>query len=476
MSGSTGVSQPNVYGTEGMPARPTCPAPATPPSHGETAVAICGFSVASKTRGPSATATIFGSSVPLSANGPGWAEVMEALNQSGDYGTLGTPTVSTHPGGRGDAVSWVDSHQNFAFGGFGWSAGAGYLNDLWTYQPTTSAPAASTPTFGPPAGNYLSQKVTISDSTPGSVIYYTTDGSTPTTGSSLYGTAITVSSTETIKAIATAGGYANSGVATATYTITASGVATTTVLSASPAQLDLGQTLTLTATVAVASGPVPTGTVSFQSGGKSLGGGSLNGSSTVTVLLTPNVGSYSITASYSGDTEYLGSTSAAKSVNVVSPDIYTYAGDGIRGATGDGGPATNAEIDSPWGLAIDSAGNLYVTDGVNNNVRKVIAATGVMETVAGNLTQGSSGDGGPATNAELNGPFGIAVDSDGNIYIADSHNSRIRRVDASTGIITTVAGNGTRSFGGDGGPATSANWTRPPGWQLTQREISTSPT
>jgi DNA-binding beta-propeller fold protein YncE len=90
------------------------------------------------------------------------------------------------------------------------------------------------------------------------------------------------------------------------------------------------------------------------------------------------------TANHGGDAQHLGSVSAAQSVTVVSPDIYTYAGDGLRGHTGDGGRATSAEIHGPSGLAFDAAGNLYIGDGGNNDVRKVIAATGKIETVAGN--------------------------------------------------------------------------------------------
>lgn len=139
--------------------------------------------------------------------------------------------------------------------------------------------------------------------------------------------------------------------------------------------------------------------------------------------------------------------------------ISTIAGNGVSGSSGDGGPATSANISCPYGVALDSAGNIYIADTYNNLIRKVDAVTGIMSTVAGlgYYNKGFSGDGGPATSARLNNPQKVVVDSVGNIYIADTYNHRIRMVDVSTGIITTVAGNGSGAFAGDGGTATSAS-------------------
>jgi hypothetical protein len=134
--------------------------------------------------------------------------------------------------------------------------------------------------------------------------------------------------------------------------------------------------------------------------------------------------------------------------------IRTVAGNGTAGFSGDGGPATSAKLNSPWGLAIDSAGNLYVADGGNNRIREITPA-GIIATIAGNGTAGFSGDGGPATSAQLFRPDGVAVDTAGNLYIADTANARVRKVTTS-GVISTVAGNGIASSYGDGGPATSA--------------------
>jgi sugar lactone lactonase YvrE len=139
--------------------------------------------------------------------------------------------------------------------------------------------------------------------------------------------------------------------------------------------------------------------------------------------------------------------------------ITTVAGTGTEGFSGDGGPATSAELGYPNGVAVDDAGNLYIADLSNNRVRKV-DGSGTITTVAGTGAQDFSGDGGPATSAEIAGPNGVAVDDAGNVYIADTSNHRVRKVDAS-GTISTVAGTGSADFSGDGGPATSAKINSP---------------
>ncbi len=185
-------------------------------------------------------------------------------------------------------------------------------------------------------------------------------------------------------------------------------------------------------------------------------------------------------------------------VRKVTPDgiISTVAGNGAYGYSGDGGPATSAKLYMPYSVAVDTAGDLFIADFYNDRIRKVtpsgiintiamlhyptgvavdaagnsyiIAQTsgshsdvykatpaGIVSMVAGNGTQGFSGDGGPATSAQLNIPKGVAVDTAGNLFIADAGNSRLRKVTPG-GIISTVAGNGTDGYSGDGGPATSA--------------------
>src|SRR5882762_6190999 len=141
--------------------------------------------------------------------------------------------------------------------------------------------------------------------------------------------------------------------------------------------------------------------------------------------------------------------------------ITTVAGNGTPGFSGDGGPATLAELNYPYGVAVDGSGNLYIADFDNNRIR-MVNSSGVISTVAGNGIRNSSGDGGPATSAELYNPSGVALDGNGNLYIAGYFDNRIRMVNTS-GIITTVAGNGTPGFSGDGGPATSAELYYPSG-------------
>jgi hypothetical protein len=158
-------------------------------------------------------------------------------------------------------------------------------------------------------------------------------------------------------------------------------------------------------------------------------------------------------------------------VNAKTGIITTFAGNGTPGYGGDNGPALSATLNTPSGVAVDGAGNVYIADSGNNVVRKVTASTGIVTTVAGNGSPGSPtkvGDGGAATAANLNNPQGVTIDIGGNLFIADCANHRIRRVDAATGIITTVAGNGTTNpatgaggFSGDGGPATSAELNYP---------------
>jgi sugar lactone lactonase YvrE len=141
--------------------------------------------------------------------------------------------------------------------------------------------------------------------------------------------------------------------------------------------------------------------------------------------------------------------------------INLIAGNGIQGYSGDDSMATNAEMYWPYGIAVDWASNVFIADYANHRVRKVDAATGIITTIAGNGTAGFGGDNNLAVNAQLNYPKGVAVDQAGNVYIADQNNHRIRKVVATTGMITTVAGNGTGGFSGDGMPATQTQLNGP---------------
>ncbi len=144
-----------------------------------------------------------------------------------------------------------------------------------------------------------------------------------------------------------------------------------------------------------------------------------------------------------------------------SGTIYTYAGSNITGFSGDGTQATLARFNAPSGVAADSKGNIYIADNNNNRVRKV-DSSGVITTVAGSAFSGYSGDGAAATSATLNGPISVAVDGSGNLYIADQLNNVIRRVNSS-GTISTIAGTGTPGYNGDNIAAASAQLNLPAG-------------
>lgn len=149
-------------------------------------------------------------------------------------------------------------------------------------------------------------------------------------------------------------------------------------------------------------------------------------------------------------------------VDVQSGAITTVAGNGIQGFSGDGGLATAASIGSPAGLAMDGAGDLYLADVQNSVIRRVDALTHTISTIAGTpQTSGYSGDGGAATQAQLSLPRGISIENDGNLLIADTGNNSIRRLDASTGIISTIAGDGTAGYTGDGQLAGTARLSGP---------------
>jgi sugar lactone lactonase YvrE len=141
--------------------------------------------------------------------------------------------------------------------------------------------------------------------------------------------------------------------------------------------------------------------------------------------------------------------------------IRSAAGTGEPGYSGDGGPATKARLNQPFHASMDRRGNLYIADTANHCVRKVDARTGIITTMAGNGKKGYSGDGGPATQATMNEPYGVLPDREGNLFIVDRLNAVIRRVDAKSGMISTYAGTGEKGYSGDGGPAVKAAMREP---------------
>jgi sugar lactone lactonase YvrE len=150
--------------------------------------------------------------------------------------------------------------------------------------------------------------------------------------------------------------------------------------------------------------------------------------------------------------------------------ITTAVGTGEKGFAGDGGPADKALLNGPFDVCFDAAGNLYFSDTFNNRVRRVDAASGTITTVAGTGEKGFSGDGGPATGAALDEPYGVVIDRAGNLYIADRLNRRVRRIDGATGIITTLAGTGEARYSGDGGQAGAAGLAEPNGLAFSPDE------
>jgi CRISPR/Cas system CMR-associated protein Cmr3 (group 5 of RAMP superfamily) len=403
---------------------------------------------------------------------------------------------------------------------------------------------AATPSISPAGGTYTSaQTVTMTDATIGATIYYTINGGAP----AIYTGPITVSTSETISAVAAAANNSQSAAATATYTISGSTPDPLTIATVSAIAAEQTQTITITGqgfgTQAAYSGDsnfigiwdVTQGNWSAGYGSDEVGlnvtswsdkqivlggftGGYGEGTWTLKtgdVLLlevwnaptgsgpavcqmvvgagatdcaTATVPGVISTVAGNGREGSFGSNILATGAELNTPagiaadaqgnfyfaDYYnnivrkvtnfgvieTIAGNGVAGYSGDSGAATSAELSDPWGIALDASGNVYLSDLGNCRIRKVSAASGTISTVAGNGSCGFAGDGGAATSAELGFPAGIALDRNGNLYIADQTNERVRKVTAS-GVISTVAGNGTQGYAGDGGAATSAELYTP---------------
>jgi sugar lactone lactonase YvrE len=319
---------------------------------------------------------------------------------------------------------------------------------------TTALTAGLAPLVISPAGGIYTtaQTIKLSESIPGATIYYSAWGVVNTNGMVQYTAPIqlTEGGVETIQAYATETGYQQSDWLLATYQMNLP-AAPAPAFSVAAGSYQGAQTVSISDSVTGATvyyttnGALPTASSSQYSG-------PITVSNSETIVATAIAPGYSVSAPATA--QYVIDSSSA-------PLIYTVAGNGTPGWSGDGGPATFAELAYPGQTALDSAGNLYIADLYNQVIRKVAAGTRVITTVAGNGTAGYSGDNGAATSAQLQFPSSVAVDNKGNLYIADNNNNVIRMVSASTGIITTIAGNGTGGYGGDNGAATNAELSYP---------------
>jgi len=202
---------------------------------------------------------------------------------------------------------------------------------------------------------------------------------------------------------------------------------------------------------------VSTGIINTYAGNASIGDSGDTGPATSAALITP----YAVSLDSSGNVYFAqNGNGKIRKVTASTLIINTVAGNGTAGFSGDGGPATTAMLNFPSGVALDSSGNIYIADSLNRRIRKVTGTT--MGTIAGDGVLSYSGDGGPAISAQLNTPQAVAADTSGNFYIADTFNNVVRKVNTA-GIITTIAGTGTAGYSGDGGAATSAQLNGPQG-------------
>lgn len=283
-------------------------------------------------------------------------------------------------------------------------------------------PITASPTFSVAAGTYANgQTLSISSPTSGSNLYVSFGSNPPDTNFGGYYGPMDISGTATVNVVAVAPGQLPSAPVSATYTITAP-----------PAKV-----ITTTA---------GSGIFGFTGSG----GPALNAEFGAPAAIVMDAsGNQYILDQYNG---------AVWKITAGSGTITLIAGTGTSGYQGDGGPATSAEFSYPSSIAVDGAGNLYISDTNNNRIRMVSAATQVVSTIAGPGTQGNLGDGGPATSALISAPMGMVIHG-GSLYFADQFNARVRAINLTTGIISTVAGGGHSS--GDGEVATDAALKQP---------------
>jgi hypothetical protein len=392
----------------------------------------------------SAGTTAIGNSAYVASgdfDGDGISDLFTGVQYNGTATALLTQTASATATVSSVSVTGPGPHMVNA----SYSGDSDYKSSISTptelYAPTTK------PVFSVAQGTYTSvQTVSITDPTPGAKIYVSTNGYPPYTGSDPYLGPITVSSSETLMAVAVVPGFGRSDVASATYTIKLAPAATP-VFSIASGVYPSARTVTISAATPgskiyyTTNGMTPTTDSAPYSGAITV-----NTPMTLMAIATAPGHSTSAVAS----AQYLFSTMSASL-------IYTIAGNGTAGYSGDGGQATTADLNQVSSAVLDRAGNLYIADSTNNRIRKVAATTGIITTYAGIGTPGYSGDKGQATKAQLNFPNRIAIDSADNLYIPDINNFVVRKVTASSGVITTIAGTGIYNQSGCAPSGAAAN-------------------
>ena len=375
------------------------------------------------------------------------------------------PVTGPVSGLTGICIGVSDTYTDTSAGGF-WTSSSGTVATIDSFSGILTGHAAGSTivsyTISNVCGAAHSIKiVTVNPSPYVSVISGTGSvcpgGSTITLGDSTTGGLWT--SLDTAIATISTGGVVtghSSGVDSIKYTVTNSCGTTTTsrVITVDPAP-SAGY-------IYGVGGVCSSGTMNFHD---DVSGGTWTSSNTSLATISSGtvsgVAAGTDTISYSVTTTCGSATSTHRLIVGSSPVISTIGGNTTAGFAGDGTGAISGEFHWPYSIAIDNSGNLYIGDEYNNRVRK-ISNTGIVTTIAGTGTAGFSGDGGPATLAEINGPAGIAVDPSGNVYIADASNNRIRKITI-YGIINTVAGDGTAGYSSDGVSATSSELNNPTG-------------
>ena len=342
------------------------------------------------------------------------------------------------------AVSSIETVQAMA-------VAPGYGQSAIAVAKYTALPNAATPVVTPASGSYAyNQRITITDSTPGARVFYTIDGSTPGASSPIYSGPFPIRGPISLRAIALQPEYAPSLEVDGEYSLR----------TAAPVFSPASGTLLPFYSVTIADSTAGTSIYYTTDGSTPTTASTLyNAYTPISVTTSETLKAIAVAPGYPASVV----SSASFSVTAPSQVINAVAGNGTAGYTGDGGPAINATLNLPQGLALDKDGNLYIADTGNNVIRK-ISTSGVITTFAGNGTAAYSGDGGLAASASLHEPNDVAVDSKGNLYIADGRNWSVRKVDASTGKISTYAGtgmNGIYEYGSVSGVATDVNLGHP---------------